>query len=105
MNVVTDKPPDSMNFEAQILLGQQIVLLAIFRCLDAKGVIPFSQAVQSLQEILSIFKDAPEKTKAVIELIIQSLQGFASSADPYDESKPPPAMSLHFKPILLCGGT
>jgi len=90
---VTEK--DSMSFEVQILLGQQIVLLGIFRCLHVKGVIPFSQAAQSLQEMLNIFEDAPEKTKAVIELMMQSLQEFASSGDPHDESKPPPTMRLN----------
>jgi hypothetical protein len=89
------QPPESASFEVHALTALNIVILHIFSCLNAKGVLPFSEAAQSLQETLDVLGTPSPQIKSVIELMITSLQKFAADGEQIDPSKTPPPTRLH----------
>lgn len=92
---MTAGPFDSMNLEMQMMMGLQITVLHIFSCLNAKGILPFSEAAQSLQETVDILESAPDPTKATIQLIVRTLEKYAGENYMPDPTKPPPPTRLH----------
>jgi hypothetical protein len=86
---------EPMNIEMQVMLAYNIILVHLFSCLNSKGILPFSEAAQSLQGTLELARATPEKTQHIIKVMIQSLEKLAAVGDPPDPSKPPPPIRLH----------
>ena len=84
-----------VSLESQMLMGYHIVLLHIFSCLNAKEILPFSEAAQSLQETSNLLENQPEKTKATIQLVVQVLNVYASEGIRPDPTRTPPPTRLH----------
>ncbi len=89
------QPPESASSEVHALAAFNIVILHIFSCLNAKGILPFSEAAQSLQETLEVLETPSPQIKGVIQLMIKSLEKFAADGEPIDPSKTPPPTRLH----------
>jgi hypothetical protein len=87
---------EPMNAETQLLFGVQLAVIHIFNCLNGKGILPFSESIQSLKETIKQSEGrAPIGAKVALESIIASLEIIAAESDEPDPSRPASPTRLH----------
>jgi CxxC motif-containing protein len=90
------KLPESMSAEMQLMAGMNIAIVHIFNCLNGKGVLPFSESIQSLEDTIEqLGDDCPRGAQIALESITAMLRIIESKADAPDPTKPPSPTRLH----------
>jgi hypothetical protein len=92
---MSEQPPAELSLESQMLLGYHVVILHLFSCLNAKDILPFSEAIQSLKETIEDMEKLPRFSVSSVQAVVQALEKLALRGDIPDPSKPPPPTRLH----------
>lgn len=92
---MSDNRETTFSADTELLFGVQLAVVHIFNCLNGKGVLPFSESIQSLRQTMEQAQSAPRGAKVALASIINSLEIIAAKADEPNPFKPPPPTVLH----------
>jgi len=91
---------------AHVQMGYHLIILNLFHCLHCKGVLPLSDAAQSLEEMERRLPTATDETSAAMRMIIRGmaagLRDLSGEAPPPNPKAPPPPMRPNLR--IIPGG-
>ena len=82
-----------LSMVAQTQMGYHMVILNLFHCLHCKGVLPFGEAIRSLEDMdQKLTTGVPPATRTVLQGMIAGLKDLSGGAPPPNPAAPPPPM-------------
>jgi hypothetical protein len=83
--------PNPLDVVAQVQMGYDLILLHLFYCLHHKGVLPLTDAAQSIEEIVTELSDKlATPTRTIMTTMVKNLRQISEQGRPPDPSETTP---------------